>query len=476
MKRASGVLLPLFSLPGGFSCGSLGRAARTWIDTIREAGFSVWQILPVGIPDEHHSPYLSASSFGGNPFYLDPELLFEEGLLSREELEGAREETPYLCEYDRLNRERLALLCRAAGRVADRGPVERFIRENPRVGDTCLFLALKEKNGGLPWWEWTEKTPDEAALFAWQWMQYEFARQWDALHDYAKAAGVSILGDLPFYVALDSADIWRDPAQFQLDRKGRPKAVAGVPPDYFSADGQLWGNPLYDWAHMKRDGYSYWRERAAYAFSLYDALRIDHFRAAAAYWSVPAGAETAREGHWETGPGMAFCRMLDEAGGGKPVLAENLGLIDEKVDSLLSEAGYPGMAVFQFGFDGDPKNPHLPHNYTPHLAAYPGTHDNNTLLGFLWELDEGTRARVFEYLGLPADDWGRNCREILRALWMSAAGLLILPLPDLLGYGADTRFNTPGRAEGNWRVRFTAEQIASIDTALFRRWNTLYNR
>ena len=472
MERKSGVLLPLFSLPGDFGCGTMGDEAKRWIDFLREGGFSWWQVLPLGMTDFFHSPYASCSSFGGNYLWIDPEEVFRAGLVTKEERDAQRVKDPYLCDYETLEKNRLPFLKRASSRVKDRGEILDFLRENPLLEKACFFFALRDLNGGRHFREWLIRKPDPDTLFAWQFIQYEFHRQWKKIHDYAKEKGISILGDLPIYVSADSFDLYHAPELFQLSPKHDPAFVAGVPPDYFSRDGQLWGNPLYDWDKMAQDGFSYWKERLSYTLSLYDGVRIDHFRALAAYWRIPAGAESAREGEWVKGPGKAFIDAVRPLAKEKLILAEDLGIIDDDTRDLLRYSSFPGMAVIQFAFDQNPGNTHLPHNYEKNLVAYTGTHDNNTLLGFWWEMGEDERREAMAYLGDPKDP----CDATLRALWMSPASLVIVPVQDLLGYGADTRINTPGRADGNWRYRVTREQLRQIDKARFRLLNHLYSR
>lgn len=471
LNRQSGVLLPVFSLPGKYGCGGFGEEAREWIDILAEGGFSVWQVLPFGVTDGHNSPYMSFSSFGGNPYFIDPEELFRQGLVTKSELCAQECADIYKCDYKKLGETRVPFLKKAAARLLDRTPVLDFMRENPRISDACRFFASKEANGGNAWQTWRVK-PSEDDVFAWQFIQYEFHRQWRKIHEYAVQKGVKILGDLPFYVSLDSFDVWADPSQFLLDGDFRPTHIAGVPPDYFSADGQKWGNPLYDWDKMESDGFSYWRARLGYMLSLFDGIRIDHFRAISSYWSIPRDSETAKTGKWEKGPGEKLINALGTVSGGKLILAENLGLIDEGAEKLLEYSGYMGMAVFQFGFDGNPLSPHLPHNYRENLAAYTGTHDNNTLLGFWWELDDSTRKAALDYFGNPEN----ACMATIRALLMSRASLVVFPAQDLLGYGADTRINTPGVAHGNWQYRLSPEQMRSIDTALYSHLNRIYAR
>ena len=472
MKRTSGILLPVFSLPGEYGCGTLGKNAYGWIDTLKSSGFSYWQILPLGMTDAYNSPYTSCSSFSGNPFFIDPIILFEDGLVTKEELDEQRVSDPYLCQFDTLRQKRYAFLKKAATRVKDKSPIEAFMRDNPHVCRTAEFLALKEANGGKSWTQWDVSTPVPDELFAWQFIQYEFHRQWSELHAYAAKNGVSIIGDLPFYVSLDGYDVYSSPEQFLLDTDGSPSCVAGVPPDYFSADGQLWGNPIYNWKKMRSDGYAWWKARLKYMLTLFDGIRIDHFRAISAYWSIPSGSKSAKDGHWEKGPATELIDAFSEIAEGKLILAENLGMIDEDTQSLLEYSTYPGMAVFQFGFDGSPSSPHLPHNYQNNLVAYTGTHDNNTLLGFLWELDEDTRTTVLDYMGNPPDAHS----AIMRALLMSAAGTVIFPVQDVLKYGADTRINTPGRADNNWRYRVTKSQLDAVDWSAFAHMNKIYSR
>jgi len=471
-KRCSGVLLPIFSLPGKFGCGTLGQSAYEWIDLLKKGGFSRWQVLPIGITDGHNSPYMSYSSFAGNPYFIDPHILFVNGLVTKQEEDDQTVSDPYLCDYKYLAEKRFLFLKKAASRVKDKSKIEKFLSDNPNINKSCTFLSLSMANNGKAWNEWTVKTPAPDDLAAWQFIQYEFHRQWNLLHEYAQKNDIEIIGDLPFYVSYNSYDVYSSPNQFFLNEDNRPTKVAGVPPDYFCSEGQLWGNPLYNWSVMEQDGYARWKERLGYTLSMFDGVRIDHFRAISAFWSIPADAKTAKEGKWEKGPGEKLIDAFAEVSGEKLILAENLGLIDKETNELLSYSGYPGMAVFQFGFDGNPLSPHLPHNYEKNLIAYTGTHDNNTLLGFLWELDDKTRESVTDYLGHPAD----SCKAVLRTLMSSCADTVIFPVQDLLGYGADTRINTPGRAEGNWQYRITEEQMNGIDMNRFKHMNRLYAR
>ncbi len=464
------------SLPGDYGCGSFGKEAYAFVDLLRGCGFSLWQTLPFGVPDSYGSPYKSYSAFAGNPWFIDLPALCAEGLLTEAELASAKQHSPYLCEFDRLSEERLPLLKKAAYRFAhmpqNRKTVDKFIASMPHLAAFCRFMAQKEVCGG----DWTtfSNTPDNEAFFAHAFIQYIFFKQWFALKAYANEKGIRIVGDIPIYVDYDSADVYENPTLFQLDESLRPEAVAGVPPDYFSPDGQLWGNPLYNWTEMSKDGWRWWRERIRWQLTLFDGLRIDHFRGFSAYFAVPADAKTAKEGSWKSGPGIEFVKTIKKEAKGKLIIAEDLGDIDEDVVKLLKASGLPGMRVFQFAFLSD-DNPHLPHRYPENTVAYSGTHDNNTLLGYLWELDDSTRRKMLDYCA-HRGDWKEGCDTILRTLLRSNAGAVIFPVQDVLGYGADTRMNTPGKAAGNWGFRVTSEQLNGIDRKYFAYLNKLYGR
>ena len=476
MKRASGVLMPIFSLPGEYSVGSFGSEAKKFVDFLAENGFTYWQILPYGVTDSFHSPYQSYSAFSGNPYFIDLPTLAKQGLITKEELAEAKQKSPYLCEYKRLEKERMALLKKAAKRVSatERTRIADWAKET-YAGDFAKFMALKEANDGRCWVKWTNLTPDVDTEFAWQFTQYHFFAQLQDLAEYAHKNGVRIIGDLPIYVSFDSCDVWSNPEQFMLDEKGYPTHVAGCPPDYFAKDGQLWGNPLYDWNKMKADGFSWWKKRLAFSLLGLDGLRLDHFRGFESFWAVPFGSKTAVNGEWLKGPGMDFVRAMKEVAGDKLIIAEDLGDITTEVEQLVIESEFPGMRVFQFAFLGG-DNPHLPHNYIKNCVAYSGTHDNNTLLGYLWELDDDTRKTMLDYCGFQGNDWGIGWRDVLRVLMASPADLVIFPIQDLLGYGADTRVNKPGIADENWQVRFTMSQIESVDKEYFKKLNQLYYR
>lgn len=459
MKKCSGVLCPVFSLPGEYASGNFGKEAYRFVDFLASAGFSVWQVLPFCEPDGYHSPYASPASLCGNADFIDPEELFEKGLLTREELALMRQETPYACEFEKLGVFRRAALKKAFSRSPEADEVDRFFAGREALAFQCEYLA--RRNGTEPAFE--------------RWLQFVFCRQWQALKTYANRKGVRILGDLPFYVSALSADVLEDPSAFCLDGEGRPAKKAGVPPDYFSSEGQLWGNPLYNWEVQKENGYAFWRRRIRLEMERFDGLRLDHFRAFSRAWSIPARASSAREGAWENSPGLELVNLLKKEAANGFLVAENLGTLDNEANRLLEDSGLPGMAVFQFAWDGNSANPHLPHNYTEKTVAYTGTHDNNTLLGFLWEESDAVRQRILRYIGYDGD-WNRSYESILRVMLMSAAGMVIFPVQDLAGYGGDTRINTPGKAAGNWAFRLTREALAALPVERFRRMNDDYSR
>ena len=476
MKRSSGVLMHISSLFGDYSIGGFSEHAKYFIDFLADCGFSYWQVLPFSMVDEYNSPYKSYSAFGGNPYFVDLEVLHHKGLLTKEELSDCLQHTPYSAEYERLYHTRMDVLLKASLRAENRNQIEAFISENPYLEQFCRFMALKDANNEKCWIDWTTEEMCPERLFLWQFIQFEFFEQWKDIKSYATSKNIKIIGDLPFYVAYDSADVWGNRDQFLLDEKGHPTHVAGVPPDYFCRDGQLWGNPIYDWTKMEADGFLWWQARMKHMFNLFDGVRIDHFRALSSYWMVPAGAQTAKEGKWGIGPAEKLVDRMNEVRGEKLVIAEDLGEITEAVSQLVGYSGFPGMRVLQFGFLGDDDSFHLPHNYVENCVAYTGTHDNNTLLGYVWELDETRRSRLLSYCGYVDDDWNRCYDSILRTMFRSHAGLVIFPIQDLLGYGRDTRMNIPGRADGNWQFRITKEQLDSIDREAYKTLNRLYKR
>lgn len=475
MKRESGVLMHISTLFGDYSIGSFGKNAKQFIDFLRECGFSYWQTLPFCMTDGYNSPYKSFSAFSGNPYFIDPDILLEKGYLTKAETLGAVQRTPYSCEYKRLYEERFLLLAKAAVR-APRDKVKSFIASHPHIRDFCRFMALKEANGGREWQAWTKKDCDEQSLMMWEFSQYEFFEQWMDIKKYANDRGIKIIGDMPMFVDIDSSDVYFDKKSFLLDEEGHPSSVAGVPPDYFSADGQVWGNPHYNWDTMEADGFTWWRDRFSHMLTLFDGVRIDHFRGLESYYSIPYGEKTAKNGKWVKAKGKQMLDAVRDITEGKLVIAEDLGDITQEVNELVAYSGFPGMRVLQFGFLSDDDTPHRPHNYIPNSIAYTGTHDNNTLLGYVWEMSERDRRHLFDYCGYEGDLHGKYDEAIVRTLFASSAGLVILPIQDLLMFGNDTRINIPGKSDGNWEFRITPENLRSIDKEKYKKLNRLYGR
>ena len=477
-NRKSGVLMHISSLWGDYSCGSFGRAGYEFVDFLADSGFSFWQVLPFCMPDEDASPYNSFSTFSVNPYFIDLERLSENGLLTRSELEEAKQRTPYVAEFKRLAKERFDLLAKAAARSGDGEATEEFFRKNPHTENFCRYMARRAKNGGESFRLWTDDGFDETVYKTWRFICFAFIKQWSELKKYANGKGISIIGDIPIYVSDESSDVQEQPDQFLLDERYMPTKVAGVPPDYFSEDGQLWGNPLYDWKRMAEDGFKWWRERIGFMCELFDCVRIDHFRGIESFYTCDPDAENAKNGRWVKGPGMALINAIKEAAGDRMLIAEDLGIITPEVEKLVRDSGFPGMRVLEFGFAEGTDNPHLPHNYEKNTVVYTGTHDNNTLLGYVWELDGATRRRLLDYCGYTGQDW--NSREaytsVIRTMLESHADTVIFPLQDLLLYGADTRMNTPGVKEGNWAWRVTRDALSGVDRGELRRMNALYGR
>jgi 4-alpha-glucanotransferase len=471
--RASGVVLHVTSLPSRHGIGDLGPSAFAWIDRLAEAGQRWWQVLPLGPTGYGHSPYQAVSSFAANPLVLSAEQLVADELLSATDLERERSFDSNAVDYARVARCKKSFLIRAwenlkAGARPDlRRDYERYREEQGAFQeDVALFVALKERTGGVPFQQWpgpllrreaaalaraSHELRDEIDCFVFG--QFLVLRQWSFLRAHAHRNGIRLLGDLPIFVAPDSADVWTNPDLFLLGDDMTPRVLAGVPPDYFSADGQLWGNPLYDWEALRRAGYAWWIERFSVRLQYLDAIRIDHFRAFEAAWHVPAGATTAREGRWVAGPGAEFFNAVRRALDGLPLLAEDLGVITPAVEALRDEFRLPGMRVLQFAFDGQASNPHLPHNYVHNAVAYTGTHDNDTARGWYDGLPEGERRVLWEYLRRAAGTAEEVPAEMIRLVWLSRAALAMTPLQDLLGLGSEARMNVPGRADAQWRWR-----------------------
>lgn len=493
-RRSSGVLLHISSLPGPFGIGVFGKEAEDFARLIRDCGFSKWQVLPLGPLDHGNSPYASDGAFAGNVLFIDPRELRRCGLITDEELSACEYRgTVYTVDYTFVKAARRTVLKQAYRRLTDRAPLDQFIRENPWVNGYALYLAVKEAHGDAPWWEWGEDSDFSHAQAheadfdtdLHKFCQYEFFRQWTQLRKKINALGVQIIGDMPIYVALDSCDVWQRPDLFGIDPDTkRPVKVAGVPPDYFSADGQLWGNPVYDWDAMKREGFKWWISRISSAMTLYDTVRIDHFRGLASYWAVPADAASAKEGHWEKAPGKELFDAVFKALPAPSIIAEDLGVCGDDVTELLAYTGFAGMRVIQFAFTdpNDAECVHLPHNYPANCIAYLGTHDNNTLLGWLWEAPPAEKQFALSYCGFEGDNWGDGgmrapaCRKMIETVFRSHADCAIISLQDMCGFGRDARMNIPGIAELNWRYRASAQTMESFDREYFKKLNKLFGR
>lgn len=476
MKRASGVLMHISSLYGDYGIGSFGNEAISFIDFLSESGFTYWQVLPFCLPDECNSPYKSFGAFSGNPYFVDLNQLFKEGLLTEQELDSAKQQTPYLCEFELLKKDRLSLLEKASKRFKDFDKMEAFFKENPQILEFCEFMALKKANGGVCHNNWSVFVPDESELNLYKFIEFKFFTEWLEIKNYANAKGIKIIGDMPIYVDYDSADLYYNKQEFLLDKNGSPCLVAGVPPDYFSKDGQLWGNPLYDFNKMKKTGFAWWKQRISFYSKYFDGVRIDHFRAFQDFYAIKNGSKTAKNGVWKKGPRLDIIKAIKTASNGLEIIAEDLGIITEEVKKLVEKSGFPGMRVLQFGFSGEKNSPHLPHNYIQNSVAYTGTHDNNTLLGFMWECDDHTKKQVTDYFGVDYNNWNNCYDEIIRQMLSSHANTVIFPIQDILKYGGDTRMNTPGSSKNNWAFRITKEALSKIDTARLKRLNELYDR
>ena len=455
-QRASGILMAISSLPGPYGIGSLGRPAFDFVDFLARAGQKYWQILPLVPPGDGASPYMSPSAFAGNPYFIDLDLLVQEGLLTREEVQAARRDDPDRVDYGFLSATRIPLLRKAWERSSDRTQSP----ELPWLEDYAAFAALHgQYQTDFRNWP-ADAAPDSGEMDFHRFLQRTFYRQWFALKAYANQKGVRIMGDIPIYLSGDSVELWKHPELFQLDEHGRLKAVAGVPPDAFSEDGQLWGNPLYDWAGHKQEVFHFWRERMAWCRQIYDAVRIDHFRAFHSYWSVPADAASAMEGHWEQGPGMELLEALRDAAPGLELIAEDLGDLDADALHFVRTCGVPGMKVMVFAFDPHSESAYLPHNCQGDCVAYTGTHDTPTFVQWLTEGDPAATAYARAYLRLRDEEglgWG-----VIAGAWATAARLAIAPMQDVLGLGADARMNAPGTmGSHNWSWRVRAEALNS---------------
>ena len=487
--RTCGVLLAVTSLPSPWGVGTLGDSALAWIDFLHRAGQGVWQMLPPGPTGYGDSPYQAFSLFAGNPYWIDLDLLSREGLLKPGEYAGLPwGDDPGRVDYGALARHRLPTLRRAFARFRPGEEYAAFCRrEEQWLTPYAAFMAAKERCGGVSWLDFPpqvrqygppvlhllEQTCGREMDF-WRFVQYQFDRQWTALRAYARQKGVALMGDLPIYPALDSADVWAGRERFWLREDGTPAWVAGCPPDAFSPDGQLWGNPVYDWAALRREGYAWWTARMEQALRRFDRVRLDHFRGFAGFYAIPARAETAREGQWFPGPGAELFAAWRARFGDLPLVAEDLGFLTPEVEQLRQSAGMPGMKVLQFAFDQGPASPYLPHRYPEECVAYTGTHDNDTSLGFYLSSPEGRRHFAGAYLALGQGE--SPVRAMIRALMTSVAQTVIVPLQDYLELGSEARLNTPAQPQGNWCWRVTRSRLTPALEQDMARLAWLYER
>ena len=488
-ERSSGILFHPTSLPGKYGIGTLGKEAYAFIDFLKKSRQKLWQIFPLGPTGYGDSPYQSFSSFAGNPYLIDFDLLIEAHLLSEEDLRdvffGDNEE--YI-DYGAIYNQKYPLLRKAYENFKSsdnhemRENLEHFKRENASwLNDYSLYISLKNHFNGLPWNEWAHdiKNREHGAMEHYKneladdieyhnFIQFLFFKQWGDVKRYANENGIKIIGDIPIFVAADSSDAWANPEIFLFDEERKPVKVAGVPPDYFSATGQLWGNPLYNWQKLKETNYSWWVERVRANLSTCDIIRIDHFRGFEAYWAVPYGDDTAINGQWEPGPGIDLFNAIKSQLGELPIIAEDLGLMTQGVIDLREATGFPGMKILGFAFDSGEENDYLPHTYTKNCVVYTGTHDNDTLIGWFQKAKEEDRQFARDYLNSRSDDeihW-----DAIRGAWSSVASIAISPVQDFLGLGSEARINTPGVAAGNWQWRLRhgvltdelAERIAKL--------------
>ncbi len=480
MNRAAGILLSVSSLPGRFGIGCFSKSAYDFVDWLKEAGQTYWQILPLGPTSYGDSPYQSFSTFAGNPYFISLDELIEEGVLTEKECKNADfGKKADDIDYEKIYKKRYPLLRKAyeRSRVSENPDYVRFVEENRWwLSDYALFMAVKDRFEGAPWTEWAEdiRLRWSNAMDYYrrelyydiefqQYLQYKFFGQWRRLKAYANEKGIRIIGDIPIYVAMDSADAWAHPELFQLDENNVPTAVAGCPPDGFSADGQLWGNPLYRWDYHKNTGYDWWMSRMWYCFQLYDVVRIDHFRGFDEYYSIPFGSENAKNGHWEKGPGIDLFRCMERRLGRHEVIAEDLGYVTDSVRELVRESGFPGMKVLEFAFDSRDSgsaNDYLPHNYIENSVAYTGTHDNETVTGWFKSITKEERQMARDYLCDQHTPAKELYQSFIALVMRSSSRMCIVPMQDYMGLDNRCRMNQPSTLGKNWKWRLVKGDLS----------------
>ncbi len=494
-KRSAGILLHPTSLPGKFGIGDLGDNALKFIDFLKEAGQTLWQVFPLGPTGYGDSPYQCFSAFAGNPLLISPEILAEEGLLSDEDLNSVPHFDPENVDYGPVINYKYNLLRKAydnfkSHKKSFKKECGKFCEKNGFwLDDYSLFMAVKAHHNGIAWTEWEEdiRLRKKGAIKEWtskledkiefqKFLQLNFFKQWDRVKAYAHEKEIQIIGDMPIYIAADSADLWANKELFSVDKKGRLKTVAGVPPDYFSATGQLWGNPLYKWKEMKKDDYLWWRQRFSQMFELFDIIRIDHFRAFDAFWEIPGDAETAINGRWVKAPGYDLFDTVKKYLGDLPILAEDLGVITKSVEELRDHFDFPGMKVLQFAFGPDGEKKFLPHNYIENCVVYSGTHDNDTTRGF-FEEEKGNNSGIFEWAQHYLNFYHEDIRwAVIKAAYASVANIVITPMQDVLNLDTKARMNFPGKLGGNWTWRLTWDQINGGLTGAYHHLAEIYDR
>lgn len=491
--RACGILLPVTSLPSPYGIGCFSKEAYEFVDQLEKAGQKYWQILPLGPTGYGDSPYQSFSTFAGNPYMIDLTTLIEEGLLTQEECDACDfGSTPSCVDYGKIYLHRNDLLHKAYSRsnIAENAEFQSFCEANKEwLHDYAMYRAVKFQFGEKGWNEWDddirvrkpealayyeEKCKDEI-LFQ-KYLQYEFSRQWKQLKGYANKKGIEIIGDVPIYVAFDSADSWSHPELFQFDENNIPIEVAGCPPDGFSATGQLWGNPLYDWEYHKQTGYEWWISRIEYSRQLYDVVRIDHFRGFDEYYAIPYGDATAENGRWKQGPGYDIFKAISDKLGDMKIIAEDLGYLTESVIELVHKTGYPGMKIIQFAFDSRESGDYMPYHYGKNSVVYTGTHDNNTICGWYEGISEEDRRLSAEYFGKTELKEDEIAWSFIRLAQSTTPDTCIIPLQDYLGLGEEARLNTPSVLGGNWNWRFLPGAVDDELVKRIRRVCEIYGR
>lgn len=476
--RASGILMPIFSLPSRYGIGSFSKSAYQFVDMLKKAGQKYWQILPLCPTSYGDSPYQSFSTYAGNPYFIDLDQLIEEKLLTRKECQACDfGDDPQDIDYGKLYENRFKLLRKAyeKANVGEDQEFEAYRRENAWwLDDYALFMAVKDQFDGVAWNEWAEdirlrwsnamdyyRRELYYEIEFYSYLQFVFMKQWKKLKNYANINGIEIIGDIPIYVAFDSADAWANPELFQFDAENLPTAVAGCPPDGFSADGQLWGNPLYRWDYHRETGFDWWIRRIAYCSELYDVVRIDHFRGFDEYYSIPYGDTTARNGHWEKGPGIALFEAAKNRLGELNIIAEDLGYITDSVKKLVADSGFPGMKVLEFAFDSREKSDYLPYTYEKNSVVYTGTHDNETIAGWYAGLDKSDLKMCTDYMNIDRIPGKEYHWDFIRLAMLSVSDLCVIPIQDYLGLDNRARINHPSTLGTNWRWRLAKGQLSA---------------